>query len=520
MKNSRYYPHERNRFFYGKLLTVRDFEAEQRYVNDKRRMINRLLHGAGVVCGLQVVAVDDKTISLETGLALDYSGREIVVSSPVTQKLSMIEGFTANEAAKNLYLCIAYDERGKEPVYSVAGSSTRADEMAEYNRIQESYHIFVKEEAPDPASLGFSSLMEDVVLLHQSGDLRIWQICPRYVNPQEIFEIRLRLEKTMQMPRLKIEYQISGDHIYALDEKNGGLITFREPDENRQARYEVAFNFKAGEQPGVVDNIIIPEGKLRVTIGDDTQEYHCDYEQVIQIISEPVKDRILKNYLNLGLDQYAGFDPDQPIYLAQISLLQIGASFMIEQVNQVPFAEYAYNSSDLYKIGILGQSQHQAPFLTHAEAGVLEAGEEPRLDVRYRPEDNLFDFKLGIPRTTIIREEIFTGMAEIELEANTKAGKSYFSDEIEHGLGMGSVYIMTGVEESSDEELMQVPQHSEQVFFGAYEVFQKSSYESLAPRMAIGVVLYPSRGTFRIGVRCQTPTVTRIKIRWWAFKSS
>ncbi|NLW92099.1 MAG: hypothetical protein GXY34_10950 [Syntrophomonadaceae bacterium] len=518
MKNSRYYPHERNRFFYGKLLTVRDFEAEQRYVNDKRRMINRLLHGAGVVCGLQVIAVDEKTISLETGMALDYSGREIVVSAPLTQKLSMIDGFTGSETAKNVYLCIAYDERGKEPVYSVASSSSHADEMAEYNRIQESYRVFLTETAPDETGLGFSNLTEDVVLLHESKDLRISQICPRYVNPEELFEIRLRVEKSVQLPRLQIEYQLSGDHIEPLDPQKGSHIIFSEPDENRLSRYEAAFTFKAGDQPGVVDNIVIPQGKLSVTIGDDVQEYNCDYAQVINIISEPVKDRILKNYLNIGLDQYAGFDPDQPIYLAQLSLLQIGSSFMIQQVTQVPFGEYAYNSSDLYKIGILGKGSRQAPFLTHAEANILESGEDPRLDVRFHPAENMFDFRLGIPRTTIIREDFSTGLVEIELEANTKAGKSYFSDEVEHGMGEGPVYIMTGVEESSDEELMKVPQHSEQIFFGAYEVFQKSAYESLAPRMAIGVVLYPTRGTFRIGVRCQTPVLTRVHIRWWAFR--
>ena len=72
MKNLKYFPFERNRYFYGKLLSVDDFEAEQRYMNDKRRMLNRFLYGTGVVCGMQVVEVDDLTVSLERGLALDF----------------------------------------------------------------------------------------------------------------------------------------------------------------------------------------------------------------------------------------------------------------------------------------------------------------------------------------------------------------------------------------------------------------------------------------------------------------
>lgn len=81
-EKTRYYPFERNRYFYGKLLTVRDFESEQKYFNDKRRMMNRLLHGSGVLTGLQVVAVDEKSVSVEMGAAIDALGREIVVPSP------------------------------------------------------------------------------------------------------------------------------------------------------------------------------------------------------------------------------------------------------------------------------------------------------------------------------------------------------------------------------------------------------------------------------------------------------
>lgn len=517
MKNSRYYPHERNRYFYGKLLTVRDFESEQKYFNDKRRILNRLLHGAGVVCGMQVVAVDDKSISVETGMALDYTGREILIASPVTQKLSMIDGFTNNDYSKNIYLCIAYDERGKEPVYSVASSSTQTAEGGEHNRIQESYHLFVRQDAPDPSNYGFSHLIQDTNLLYNDQQLRIWQRCPRYVNPEEIFDITLVVEKTGQLPRVKIEYEITGDYIYGVDGNPGGKISFQEPEEEQSGTYEVTFPFRANAEAGMADNLVISNGCIRIQTGDRVLEPESDCSQVLEIIAEPVRERILHEYLNLSLDQYLARE-DQAIYLARISLLQIGSSYVIEKVEQLPFKEYAYNLSDLFKLGILDQGKSQGPYITRASAYMMEADEKPRLDVRYYPDNNQFDFNLGIPQPQLIAGEANTGVVEIELEANPKAGKSYFSDEIDHGLGAGHVYIVTGVEESSDEELLQVPQHSEQIFFGAYEVFQKSSYESLSPRTAIGTVLYPQRGTFRIGVRCQTSKVSKVTIRWWAYK--
>lgn len=89
MNNSNFFPLERNRYFYGKMLTARDFETEQRYFNNKRRLLNRTLYGAGVVCGLGVYRNDDVSFSVETGMALDYMGREICVSAPVIRKLRM-----------------------------------------------------------------------------------------------------------------------------------------------------------------------------------------------------------------------------------------------------------------------------------------------------------------------------------------------------------------------------------------------------------------------------------------------
>ena len=74
MKNTKLFPFERNKYFYGKLLSVDDFELEQDYMNNKRRMLNRYLNGCGVVAGLYVVGLDEQTISVEAGIALDATG--------------------------------------------------------------------------------------------------------------------------------------------------------------------------------------------------------------------------------------------------------------------------------------------------------------------------------------------------------------------------------------------------------------------------------------------------------------
>lgn len=75
----------RNRYFYGKLLDVSHFESEQAYFNEKRWLLNRLVTGYGVICGLNVGLTDDsKQIWVDPGVAIDQAGREIVV--PVRSK--------------------------------------------------------------------------------------------------------------------------------------------------------------------------------------------------------------------------------------------------------------------------------------------------------------------------------------------------------------------------------------------------------------------------------------------------
>ena len=73
----------RNRYFYGKLLDVFHFELEQTYFNNKRWLLNRLISGYGVVCGLGVsLGYDYQSVVISPGLAIDRCGREILVAQP------------------------------------------------------------------------------------------------------------------------------------------------------------------------------------------------------------------------------------------------------------------------------------------------------------------------------------------------------------------------------------------------------------------------------------------------------
>jgi hypothetical protein len=81
----------RNRYFFGKVMGVDDFTAEQDYLRDKHRRHNLLLHGVGVVWGLDVSVhtsqADGGQIHVAPGLALSPEGEELAVCMPLTSAL-------------------------------------------------------------------------------------------------------------------------------------------------------------------------------------------------------------------------------------------------------------------------------------------------------------------------------------------------------------------------------------------------------------------------------------------------
>jgi hypothetical protein len=93
---------ERPRYFVGKLVTAEDFELEQRYHIEKRRLLNRMLQGAGVVSGLGVVEGEQGTVTVAPGFALDPHGREILVSEP--QQLAI------PDCGEPVSICLLYTE--------------------------------------------------------------------------------------------------------------------------------------------------------------------------------------------------------------------------------------------------------------------------------------------------------------------------------------------------------------------------------------------------------------------------
>ncbi len=150
----------RNRYFYGKLLDVFHFELEQNYFNGKRWMLNRLVTGFGVLCGLDVIpATQGRAVIVTPGAGIDRCGREIIVPrnsdpQPIKAKPPQDQGKTAATEADcdkrdyvNIAICFNQCESDPVPVMvDDCGNPTTCSASS----IQERYTLEIREgKAPE-----------------------------------------------------------------------------------------------------------------------------------------------------------------------------------------------------------------------------------------------------------------------------------------------------------------------------------------------------------------------------------
>jgi hypothetical protein len=158
---------ERPNYFLGKLLQVYDFELETGYMNDKRHLLNRLVSGYGVICGLDVrPGPDERHIVVTAGVAIDKWGREIIVpedTKPIEIPAHLIpkdggpqNGYQQDDYKKNneddegvVRMMLCYHECEADPTPVLGGDCGTVQECAP-GTIRERYRITFKEGAAPP----------------------------------------------------------------------------------------------------------------------------------------------------------------------------------------------------------------------------------------------------------------------------------------------------------------------------------------------------------------------------------
>lgn len=487
MKNSKYFPFERNKYFYGKLLSVDDFQLEQRYVNDKRRMSNRFLYGAGVVAGLHVVRVDEKTISLEAGFAMDSQGREIVVDTPVIKKLSLLDGFENCVEENNkdyVYLCLDYEEEEAGAVHNVAGNSMLQGGQEAYNKIKETYHLYLTDNEPQQHNLDKSVLYEQDAVLYDSNGVKIRQVLPLYGTTGGEVTLRLEIENTTKK-YIAFSYDILLE-CFTYKGKSTVTVNFNEMQMEKTGKYVISYKLDATENSYAEGSAVINKNSMKLFIDKDEVPTDIKEEIVtIQISNGDIRNRLVQDYYRTAMDNIVKVNQQDKLYLAKLYLLRVGDSYVIDKVETVPFRQYILNqnlSFALHQLTIDGMGMGR----THGD------GFEDR------------NIHSGGTRENEKGIRMAQGEFWMDLDGGGQRGDRYVSEEIPHGLGIGQVFVQVGLEEDNN------------ITYGSSEIFEDTN-----PMLELAVKVFPDRGTFQIGGRLLKQVIKNgVNIRWNAFMNA
>lgn len=481
-------PFERNRYYVGKLLTSADFLAEQTYGNHKRQFLNEMMFGSGIVCGLGVYSLDDLSIMVDSGVAVDGCGREIAVESPVVRKLSAVEGFEALETERAT-LCLRYQEENVHPVYTVRGQES--GENYECNRIREGWQIFLRdsntiqeEYHPEPEFLAESVLYEDedysVVCRFPAQSA-----CNATVR-MEVVVRKLRAEA--QPLTLKTNLQTP-----AFSNEKGGHelpVEFQELVAN--SKTTVSYYLTAQSTPAAESVILADSRAIFVQVGERERQTKENFVLRAAVVDATVDQIVDQAVASASLEMRELFGGQEYVPLAEIDLQRTRNAYLIEEIRTVGIRRYIRTVANSPAREEL-KAWYQPRNMVAGTNTVYSGGEK-------------IQEKYGQPTYA-------TGICEIPLGGTIRRGQIAYSDEIIHGLGPGNVYVTVGTEYLVDDVKLGVTTRN--TIYGNRSLFVNEEISVAAAETAIKVM--NERGSFVVAAKMlEDSNQVLLTLRWVA----
>ena len=459
---------ERNRYFYGKLLTAEDFITEQIYFNDKRRLLNNMLFGSGVVTGMSVVKADDQSIAVDSGFALDSSGREIIISEPKVIKVNELNGYSSfirsHTDYTTAYLCIEYDEKQSQPIHSIAKTVLDDEnEGPEYNRITEGYSLYITDEEPEKFMCESENLALKRKILISDG-INVSIICPSIVREGEEFILETQVNKVNTEKNITIDFDLRLE-LFTAENSNNSTgknivhISYDQCDSSDSETIVIRTKLKAmgsSGRKGIIraDNIHAAFGKRK----------SAAYPIQIEVdIAENRADSIIKMLRKQQTDN------NEKLYIAKLELFVSPQYYILESVEDLPFCQAVPTAVDMRSFQI--RSEFICP-----------------------PSENKTVSHMIPPANQPV---VNTGTAYVLIPEKARKGNIYYSNNIPHGLGTGVVFINAGYVD--DKKI----------------IFEESSL--LNNNFSYSIIVDEDSGTFSVAVRINSDIKkTNLKFCWIA----
>ena len=478
MSNSQLYPFERNRYYPGKMLTTADFQAEQNYHIDKLRFMNSLMYGSGIVCGCGVFNLDDLSILVESGVVIDGTGREIIIDSSIVKKLSTISGFDSlhTDLAS---LCVRYREDEIHSVYAVSHKDT--DQDYEFNRISEGFELFLVDREDYEEGLELESEFLSREQVFSGPNFTGFLVMPTTVCKDRNVRIRLEIQK-------KTDADVKLSFKGILD-----IPAFAAPDGSQQIEICVDdielpeggvmyrdYWVKAMNQPGIESNVILRSGSAAAFEDDKAIGAESSIAMRVRLSQDSPSALVGRELGRLNLEMRQGMGADS-IRLADIRLMRTDSAYVIEDVIDPATNTY---------INLPAQNSIRTEYM---EYYIKEADITAPAPSEAGPASD----STPVPITGSDLKNVATGVLEIPLGKDARAGDIRYSGEITHGLGSGNVYVSIGYEYLSADQALGA--NAKSTVYGNPELFSRQSQQLVDAETAVRVL--NDKGSFVVAAK-------------------
>ncbi len=478
MASNQVYPFERNRYYPGKMLTTADFQAEQSYHINKMRFLNSLMYGAGIVCGCGVVNLDDLSILVESGVVIDGDGREIIIDSSLVKKLSAIEGFDSL-TSNTVSLCVRFKEKDIHSVYAV--SHKESDQEYEYNRISEGYEIFLvdKEEFDDGIELESEFLQKET--LFKGPDFEAYLIMPTIVSKGRNVKAKVEIHKVSSAD-VKLSYKgvLDIPNFSAPDGSQEIDIAVDDVELSEGGIYTADFWMTVQQQAADEANVILRSGSATGFVNDKAITVENSFAMRIRLSEENPQSLIRRENGKLSLEMRSISD-SSAIKLAEIDLIRTESAYVIEKVHEINKNQYIELPSQTAL-----KNQCMEFFIKDVDIAIPKKADDKLM----QPAPTLDYAATGL-------KDVATGVLEIPLGREARAGDIRYSGEITHGLGAGNVYVSIGYEYLSEDQALGASAKS--TVFGNPELFSRQNQQLVDAETAVRVL--NDKGSFVVAAR-------------------
>lgn len=472
MKNKQILPFIRNEYYSGKMLSSSDFILEQNYNSNKRRFINQMMYGSGIVCGLSVYNLDDLSLMVDSGIALDSYGREIVVEETVIQKFTAIEGFEDMET-ECASLCINYDEK---PIHAVYGMAQGKNDY-EYNHVNETFRLYLV----DSDKIEERYQMESEFLIHgnlvDNEDYLLELSVPAIVCMGKYVKILLKLtKKSSVLTRFEYKGILQMPEFTSVDSSNEVMISMEDSILGKGESTVHEIWVKVQNATSESASIILKPDSVQAVLNGENIEYDRNLNLTIIIADVNPRELVDRELRKTSLEMRNMGGSNDYIRLADITFKRNENGAVIENVREEKVKRYIEVPSDgAIRNEYLGYYSMYNPVEKSNKTTIYQSSE--------------------VIGNSFNNNKMASGIFEIPLGKGAKKGEIFYSGEIVHGLGKGDVYVDIGYECIEADRSM--GRDTKVLVYGASGIFKANGN----PSIESAVKVMKEKGTFIAGVR-------------------